>query len=41
VTVNNLLKQSLAGLRVLLVLTVITGILYPLGVWAVSRIPGL
>jgi K+-transporting ATPase ATPase C chain len=38
---NTFVKQSLAGLRVLLVLTVITGILYPLGVWAVSRIPGL
>jgi K+-transporting ATPase ATPase C chain len=41
VTVNNFVKQSLAGLRVLLVLTVITGVLYPLAVWGVSRIPGL
>jgi len=39
--VNNLVKQSLAGLRVLLVLTVITGVLYPLAVWGISRIPGL
>lgn len=38
---NSLLKQSLAGLRVLLVLTVLTGVIYPLGVWAVSRLPGL
>ncbi|OLF06941.1 K+-transporting ATPase subunit C [Actinophytocola xinjiangensis] len=38
---NALLKQSLAGLRILLVLTVLTGVLYPLGVWAVSRLPGL
>jgi potassium-transporting ATPase KdpC subunit len=38
---SNLVKQSLAGLRTLLVLTVITGILYPFGVWAVSRLPGL
>jgi K+-transporting ATPase ATPase C chain len=38
---NSLLKQTAAGLRVLLVLTVLTGILYPLGVWVVSRIPGL
>ena len=38
---KSLVNQSLAGLRVLLVLTVITGILYPLGVWAVSRLPGL
>lgn len=40
-TVNNLLKQSLAGLRVLLVLTVITGVLYPLAVWGIGRVPGL
>jgi K+-transporting ATPase ATPase C chain len=38
---NSLIKQGLAGLRMLLVLTVITGILYPFGVWAVSRLPGL
>jgi K+-transporting ATPase ATPase C chain len=38
---NALIKQSLAGLRVLVVLTVITGILYPFGIWAISRIPGL
>jgi K+-transporting ATPase ATPase C chain len=38
---KSLINQGLAGLRVLLVLTVITGILYPFGVWAVSRIPGL
>jgi potassium-transporting ATPase KdpC subunit len=36
-----MLKQSLAGLRILLVMTVLVGILYPLGVWVVSRIPGL
>nr|WP_042183323.1 potassium-transporting ATPase subunit C [Kibdelosporangium sp. MJ126-NF4]CEL15439.1 Potassium-transporting ATPase C chain (TC 3.A.3.7.1) [Kibdelosporangium sp. MJ126-NF4]CTQ92158.1 Potassium-transporting ATPase C chain (EC 3.6.3.12) (TC 3.A.3.7.1) [Kibdelosporangium sp. MJ126-NF4] len=36
-----MLKQTWAGLRILIVLTVITGILYPLGVWVVSRIPGL
>jgi potassium-transporting ATPase KdpC subunit len=34
-------KQMFAGLRILIVLTVITGILYPLGIWAISRIPGL
>jgi len=38
---NSLGKQTLAGLRVLLVLTVLTGVLYPFGVWVVSRIPGL
>jgi K+-transporting ATPase ATPase C chain len=38
---NTFVKQSLAGLRLLLVLTVLTGVLYPLGVWVVSRLPGL
>ena len=38
---NSLGKQTLAGLRILLVLTVLLGILYPLGIWVVSRIPGL
>ncbi|CCH33991.1 potassium-transporting ATPase subunit C [Actinosynnema sp. NPDC047251] len=38
---TNFAKQALAGLRVLLVLTVITGVLYPTAVWAVSRLPGL
>jgi potassium-transporting ATPase KdpC subunit len=38
---NTLVKQALAGLRILLVLTVLTGVLYPLGVWVVSRVPGL
>ncbi|WP_092528297.1 potassium-transporting ATPase subunit C [Amycolatopsis arida] len=36
-----LLRQTRAGLRVLLVLTVLLGVCYPLGVWAVSRLPGL
>jgi potassium-transporting ATPase KdpC subunit len=39
--VTSLAKQTLAAARVLVVLTVLTGILYPLGVWAVSRLPGL
>jgi K+-transporting ATPase ATPase C chain len=39
--VQSFVKQSLAGLRLLLVLTVITGVLYPLAVWGVSRLPGL
>lgn len=38
---TNLLRQTGAGLRLLLVMTVLTGILYPLAVWAVSRTPGL
>ncbi|MFD5825104.1 potassium-transporting ATPase subunit C [Lentzea sp. NPDC060358] len=35
------LKQSWAGLRILLALTVLLGVLYPLAVWGVSRLPGL
>lgn len=35
------LRQGLAGLRMLLLFTVITGLLYPLAVWTVSRLPGL
>lgn len=38
---SNLLRQTGAGLRLLLVLTVLTGVLYPFAVWAVSRVPGL
>lgn len=38
---NSLAKQTLAGLRILVVLTVLLGILYPAGVWVVSRVPGL
>lgn len=38
---NTLVKQTWAGLRVLVVLTVLLGILYPLAVWAIARIPGL
>ncbi|SEF35642.1 K+-transporting ATPase ATPase C chain [Amycolatopsis pretoriensis] len=40
-SVNTLVKQTWAGLRVLVVLTVLLGILYPLAVWAFARIPGL
>jgi potassium-transporting ATPase KdpC subunit len=38
---STLLRQTWAGLKIVIVLTVLTGILYPLGVWAVSRVPGL
>ncbi|GAB2859911.1 potassium-transporting ATPase subunit C [Lentzea nigeriaca] len=38
---DNFFKQAWAGLRILLALTVICGVLYPLAVWGVSRIPGL
>jgi K+-transporting ATPase ATPase C chain len=35
------MKQLAAGLRMLLVLTVVLGVLYPLGIWVLSRLPGL
>ena len=38
---SNLIRQHWAALRALLVLTVITGIAYPLVVWAVALLPGL
>ncbi|WP_326569285.1 potassium-transporting ATPase subunit C [Amycolatopsis rhabdoformis] len=38
---NTFIKQSWAGLRVLIALTIILGIIYPLAVWTISRIPGL
>jgi K+-transporting ATPase ATPase C chain len=41
ITMNSLGKQTLAGLRILVVLTVLLGVVYPLGVWLVSRLPGL
>src|SRR5690349_8863233 len=36
-----LLRQSGAALRMLLVATVALGLVYPLAVWGVSRLPGL
>ncbi|SES16297.1 K+-transporting ATPase ATPase C chain [Lentzea xinjiangensis] len=38
---DNFAKQSWAGLRILLAFTVLLGVLYPLAVWGVSRLPGL
>jgi K+-transporting ATPase ATPase C chain len=38
---SGLLRQTWAGVKILIVLTVVTGIIYPLAVWAVSRTPGL
>jgi potassium-transporting ATPase KdpC subunit len=38
---SNLIRQHWAALRALLVLTVITGIAYPLLIWAIAQIPGL
>jgi K+-transporting ATPase ATPase C chain len=39
--VTLLLRQSGAALRLLLVATVALGLVYPLAVWGVSRLPGL
>ena len=39
--IQNLLRQHLAAIRALLVLTVITGVAYPLVVWAIALLPGL
>ncbi len=39
--VSTLIRQHWAALRALLVLTAITGIAYPLVVWAVALLPGL
>ncbi len=38
---SNLLRQHWAALRLLLVLTVILGIAYPVFIWLVAQIPGL
>jgi potassium-transporting ATPase KdpC subunit len=38
---SGFLRQAWAGFKVLIVLTVVTGIIYPAAVWGVSRIPGL
>jgi potassium-transporting ATPase KdpC subunit len=39
--ISNLIRQHWAALRALLVLTVITGFVYPLVVWGLALIPGL
>jgi potassium-transporting ATPase KdpC subunit len=38
---SNVIRQHWAALRALLVLTVITGIAYPLVIWAIAQLPGL
>ena len=38
---SNFVRQHWAAFRALLVLTVITGIAYPLFIWAVAQLPGL
>jgi len=40
-SVSTFARQCWAGLRVLLVLTVIVGVLYPLGVTLIAQLPGL
>lgn len=39
--ISNLIRQHIAALRALLILTVILGIGYPLFIWLVAQIPGL
>lgn len=38
---TTLRRQTATGLRLLLVMTVLCGIVYPLAIWGVSRLPGL
>jgi potassium-transporting ATPase KdpC subunit len=38
---SNVIRQHWAAFRALLVLTVITGIAYPLVIWAIAQLPGL
>lgn len=38
---TNLVRQHIAALRALLVLTVILGFAYPIGIWLVAQLPGL
>ena len=39
--IGNLIRVHTAALRALLVLTVITGLAYPVLVWAIAQLPGL
>lgn len=39
--ITTLRRQAVTGLLVLLVMTVLCGIVYPLAVWGVARLPGL
>ena len=41
VTGTQLRRQAAAAIRVLLVLTVLLGVVYPAAIWGVSRLPGL
>src|SRR5271168_2116151 len=40
-TFSNFVRMHWAALRVLLVMTVITGLAYPLLIWLIAQIPGL
>jgi K+-transporting ATPase ATPase C chain len=40
-TLPGWLRQHLAAFRALLILTVVTGVVFPLAVWAVAQVPGL
>ncbi|WP_327147259.1 potassium-transporting ATPase subunit C [Nocardia sp. NBC_01329] len=40
-SLSDLIRQHLAALRALLALTLVTGLLYPAGIWAVGQLPGL
>jgi potassium-transporting ATPase KdpC subunit len=39
--ISDFVRQHVAALRALLVLTVVTGIAYPLVIWAIAQLPGL
>ena len=41
VMLTSIARQSGAALRVLLVMTLLLGVVYPLGIWLVARVPGL
>lgn len=38
---TTIVRQSGVALRVLLVMTLLLGVVYPLGIWLVARVPGL
>lgn len=38
---SGFMRQTWAGFKVLILLTIVTGIIYPAAVWGVSRLPGL
>jgi K+-transporting ATPase ATPase C chain len=40
-TMSLLYRQAGAGLRIVVLFTILTGVVYPLAVWAVAQLPGL